>query len=191
MTTSHAGAARRLEAAVLWAARGLAIVAALAIVVMGLAIALQVVVRATTGHSIPGMIEIAQSCLVVAIFLGLAWAGLHGEHVAVRVVTDRLSARTNRVLDLIIWSVSAVFLAWATWASGVRSISATGRNESGFSVAIYWPQWPWRWVIVIGFGALVAVCIVNVVRVIVGVPPYSEEYRASMDGGPAESGDRA
>src|SRR5690625_7600923 len=60
-------------------ARTLAVLSAAAIVVMVIAITIDVFVRNTTGASLGGMIEIAETAMVTAVAFGLAWAGVRSE----------------------------------------------------------------------------------------------------------------
>ncbi|WP_324651305.1 TRAP transporter small permease [Georgenia sp. H159] len=149
----------------------LAIIATLSIIVLMLAIALDVTFRFTTGASVPGMLELAESCLVVAVFFGLAWAGIQGEHIAVTLVANRFGPRVNRVFDLVTWTVSTAFLAWLVYASIERARAATALGESRFGL-IEWPLYPWRWVIVIGLAALLLVSLANLLRSAMGREPY-------------------
>ena len=61
------------------------------------------------------------------------------------------------------WAFSSVVVAWFTFATGARAVSATRLNETRMGL-VQWPTWPLRWVIVIGFAALLLVCLVNMIR---------------------------
>jgi|UPI00038036A5 TRAP-type C4-dicarboxylate transport system permease small subunit len=143
------------------------VIAALSLVVLMFAITLDVVVRYLTKASVPGMLEIAESCLVISIFFGLPLAAVRGEHVAVSLVTDRLGAAAARACALFAWAVTSLFLAWMSWASIVRALDATQRGEERFGL-IRWPIWPMRWVIVVGLVVFFTVALLNVIRVIAG-----------------------
>ncbi|MGO2112238.1 MAG: TRAP transporter small permease [Pseudoclavibacter sp.] len=159
-----------MKTAVTALSRGFAIISALSIVVLMLAIAADVVMRTVTQASLPGMIELAESCLVIAIFFGLALAGTRGEHVSVTLLADRLNPAWNRVFDIAVWLCSSVFLAWMLWSSTQRAIDSTEQGEERFGL-IRWPMWPLRWVIVIGFAAILIVALLNAVRSITGAGP--------------------
>jgi TRAP-type C4-dicarboxylate transport system permease small subunit len=146
------------------------VIAALSLVVLMLAITLDVITRYITKASIPGVLELAESCLVISIFFGLPIAAVRGEHVAVTLVTDRLNDAWARVCFLVAWAVTALFLAWMTWASITRAIEATERGEERFGL-VRWPVWPMRWVIVIGLLGFLAVAIVNLIRLITNKDP--------------------
>ena len=137
--------------------------AALAIVVLMVAIVIDVVVRYTTGSSVPAMVELAESSLIMAVFFGLAWGGVTGGHVAVTIVADRFSRTVSRMLAILVWGGSSAFLGWFTYATTLRAISATQRKEIRMGL-VQWPMWPMRWVIVLGLAMLCLVCVANTVR---------------------------
>lgn len=145
----------------------LAIISASSIVVLMLAIVTDVTVRTLRGSSVPGVLELAESCLVVAVFFGLAWAGMKGEHVSVSLIADRFGPGANRVFAIVAWALSTGFLAWLLYASVDKAISATRLGESRFGL-MEWPLYPWRWAIAIGVGAFLLVSAANLVRAVKG-----------------------
>ncbi|GAB3618288.1 hypothetical protein GCM10027416_28450 [Okibacterium endophyticum] len=155
---------------VFWLSRVLAILSALSIVVLMLAITADVIARYASEASIPGLLELAESSLVVAVFFGLAWAGVQGEHVAVTLLADRLGERTNRVFDIVVWALATAFLVWFLCAVVERAISSTRAGEQRFGL-MQWPLYPLRWAIAIGIGAFLIVAIANLVRSIAGRRP--------------------
>ena len=157
--------------------RLLAIVAAASIVAMVLAIAADVLVRNATGASLPGMIEVAETSLVVSVFFGLAWAAANGEHVAVTLLTDRFSAAWMRIVNIFVWTLSSAFLAWLLYASTVRAVDSTRMLEERFGI-VRWPMYPMRWVLVVGLVALLLVAILNVLRSALGGNPMGTAGQA-------------
>lgn len=154
-----------MERAVIAASRVFGILGALAVVLMMVAIVLDVVTRWITGASLPAMVEISETSLVISIFLGLSWAAVTGAHVSVSLLTDRLGEVAGRVTSLIAWVLCTVMAAWFTWGTGIRALSATERNEIRMGL-VQWPIWPLRWVIAVGFLILTLVCIANVLRIV-------------------------
>jgi len=143
------------------------VIAAVAIVVLMVAIVIDVVFRQLTGRSLPSMVEISETALVVSIFLGLAWALVTGAHVAVTLVADRLGARTNRVLGIVVWVLCTAISVWFIAAASLRAMVSTDLNETRMGL-VMWPLWPLRWVIVVGFVALALGCVVNLLRALRG-----------------------
>lgn len=161
--------------------RILAILAAASIIVMVVAIAADVVVRNSTGGSLPGMIETAETSLVVSVFFGLAWAGVNGEHVAVTLLTDRFNKIWTRVVNIFIWALSSLFIAWLIYASTLRAMDSTRMLEERFGL-VRWPVYPMRWVLVIGLVALLLVAILNLARTLRGRTPMgpADEVEAAL-----------
>lgn len=152
-----------MERFVIALSRVMAVIAAAAIVVLMTAIVVDVTGRFVTNSSVPAMLEISEGALVVAIFFALAWAGVTGAHVSVTLLADRLGDGWNRVFDISAWVFCSLVVAWLTFASGARAASATRLNETRMGL-VQWPTWPLRWIIVVGFAALLLVCLVNVAR---------------------------
>lgn len=172
-----------MEKAVTATSRLLAIVSALSLVVLMLAIASDVAMRFISKASLPGMLELAESSLVVAVFFGLAWAGIKGEHVAVTLLTDRLGARANAVIGVAVWSVSSVFLTWMLYATFENALDATANLEERFGL-VRWPIYPFRWVIAFGIAVFLLVSILNLVRAIRGRHALGDAHSADSDAQP-------
>ena len=172
-------------------ARTLAVLSASAIVVMVIAITIDVFVRNTTGASLGGMIEIAETAMVTAVAFGLAWAGVQGEHVAVTLVTDRFGPRLTRTTNIFVWILTAFYTGWLSYANILNSIDATRLGEVRFGL-VQWPMYPMRWVLTIGFVSLFLVALVNIYRSITRKGPmgFSDEVEAALadETLPAEAG---
>ncbi|GAA2181300.1 hypothetical protein GCM10009847_22580 [Leucobacter tardus] len=158
----------------------LGVIAAGSLVVLMLATVADVLVRWITRSSLPGMIEIAETALVTSVFLGLAWTSIQGGHVAVSIVTDRLSPRSARAVSTLVWALSAGILAWMSVALFVRAAQSTSASETRFGL-VQWPIWPMRWIIAVGVVLWTVVAIVNLVRALRGRTPYGEATEAVLD----------
>lgn len=158
----------------------LGLLAASALLALMLATVADVAVRFISRSSLPGMLEVAESALVVSVFLGLAWTSMQGSHVAVSIVTDRLRPGVARAVSLAVWLLNAGLLAWMTYASASRALQATALHESRFGI-VQWPIWPLRWVIAIGLALWLVVAIANVVHVIGGRTVHGDESDDVVD----------
>lgn len=150
------------------------VLAAGALVVLMFATVVDVVVRWISRASVPGMLEVAETALVVAAFFGVAWTSVQGGHVAVSIVTDRLAPAAARVVDIAVWVLSAGLLGWMAWANIARASLSTSLKETRFGL-VQWPVWPMRWVIAIGLTLWLIVAVANVIRTVRGRLPYGEE----------------
>lgn len=166
-----------MERVIIGLSRVMGVIAASAIVVLMLAIVADVVTRFVTGSSLPAMVELSESALIVSIFFGLAWAGASGAHVSVTLLTDRLGHGLNRGLGIVVWALSGGLVAWLTYAATLRAISATERNEIRMGL-VQWQMWPLRWVVAVGLAVFFLICIINLVRAVRGMdilPAHTEE----------------
>lgn len=154
-------------------ARVFAILAALGVVVMLWAIIADVGVRNLTNGSLPGMIEIGETMVVLVIFLGMMQAGVSGEHITITLLTGRLKQKVRRGVQLFAWLVSTVILGWMTWATTLRAIASFTGQESRFGI-LSWPIWPARIVIAVGIASMLLAAAWNVVRLLQGRAPMGE-----------------
>lgn len=135
-----------------WLSAVLGVLATIATVVMMLAIVIDVAARGITGASIPGLFELGETVLVAAVFLGMAYTGVTNGHIAVDLLTERLTPAVSRIVVLIAWILTAITLAWFTYATAVRAMASSRSNETRMGL-VNWPVWPARWIIVIGIAA--------------------------------------
>lgn len=148
---------------VIWLSSVLGILATIATLTMMIAIIVDVAARAITGASVPGLFELGETVLVAAVFLGMAYTGATNGHIAVDLLTERLSPAFSRILVLIGWALTAAILIWLIYATGLRALASTESNEMRMGL-VNWPIWPGRWLIVVGLAAMLLVSVVNVIR---------------------------
>ncbi|GEM_PF-1563314 len=145
----------------------LGIAATIATLVMMIAIAIDVVYRLFYDKSVPGVLEVSETALVTAVFLGLAYTGVTNSHIAVDLLTERLPAKAAQWVIATAWIATTVFLAWMLIAVTSRAMDSTAEGEQRFGL-VAWPIWPSRWVIAVGVAAMLLVAIVNVIRTLSG-----------------------
>lgn len=118
-----------------------------------LGIVADVVRRQVTGRSIPGMIELIETFMVVVVFLGLAHAEEAKVHVRMSLVTGVLPfviRRVVKVFGMFACMLGSAWFAWATWERALLSVT-TGEVKPGL---LRFPVWPARLVIAVGFAVL-------------------------------------
>ncbi len=162
-----------LENAVVWTAAVFAMIATLATLGIVFAFVGSVVAR-WLGHPFD-VTNLVSGMLVLATFAGMAWTTVRGEHVSVQVVTEKLSARWNRWIDLFIWVLASGYLIWLLFAAFERAASRTWPVQEmvidGVGLA---PLWPWRWVFAASLIPFLCVVLINLARSIVGRRPYDD-----------------
>lgn len=143
------------------------VVATLATVVMMIAITIDVFYRTLYQKSVSGILEISETALVAAVFLGMSYTGATNSHIQIDLLTERLPHKVRQVLITIAWILTSVFLVWAVYATSTRAIKSTEEGEIRMGL-VNWPIYPSRWIIAIGFMAMLIVALVNVVRTFQG-----------------------
>jgi len=101
--------------------------------------AVDVVGRDIFNHPIPGTVELSQYMLAVFILLGLAYSHQVKAHVAVSIITSRLSRPVQLILNILITLVClfiSFIIAWQGWVVGIE--------EKTVSDMLRVPQYPFR-----------------------------------------------
>ncbi len=130
--------------------RVMAVIGALISAVIMLGISADVVWRQVTGRSIPGMLELVETFMVMVVFLGLAHAEAAGVHVRMTLVTrvlPDLAQRLARTLAMVLCLLGSLWFAWTTGNRAVDSF-LSGEIRMGL---LRFPVWPARIVIAVGF----------------------------------------
>lgn len=161
----------------------LGILATLATLVMMISITIDVAFRILYNRSVPGVLEISETALVTAVFLGLAYTGVTNSHIAVDLLTERLGKRTLRWVLSLAWALSTAYLLWILYATATRAIPSFIARETRMGL-VAWPIWPARWIIVIGIAAMLLVSVANLVRTIAGREVLGADNDERMTGAP-------
>lgn len=119
-----------------------------------------VVMRYFLGHPTPWVDELVGYLLVAAVMLAAADALLHGEHISVDVLTERLAAPGKRRValgGLVAVAVIAALLAWEG-ADMVAFSRMVDLRSNGYLAT---PMWIPQLAVPIGSGLLVAAAVVG------------------------------
>jgi len=130
--------------------RWAALIAGLALLLMMLLGAANVVTTAVLAKPIAGTYELTEMLMVASTFLALALAHADDAHVRVTLLVDRLGRRTRAGFDALAQLGTAVVfaaIAWFGWSAAIHSIGV-GEFSSG---ALPVPIWPAR--LALGLGA--------------------------------------
>jgi TRAP-type C4-dicarboxylate transport system permease small subunit len=152
---------------------GLGILATIATVIMMFSISADVFYRVFYNKSLPGLLEISETSLVAAVFLGMGYTALTNSHVAVDLLVSRINQKIAHVLIAIAWVLTSGLVGWMFYATLHRAMQSTAEREVRMGL-IAWPQYPARWIIVIGLGAMLIVSIFNVIRLLRGKNVYGD-----------------
>jgi TRAP-type C4-dicarboxylate transport system permease small subunit len=107
-----------------------------------------------------GSLEFTQFMMSLIVFLGLAYCGWAGGHVAVDILERPLSGKRFRAVTILLALISAAAFAAIAWYT-VQEAIATQRRLSNM---LRWPYWPFLLVTAFGSAVYAATLIVQGIR---------------------------
>lgn len=144
-------------------AKAMAIISALATVTLMAALTGEVATRFAVGRSLPGMVELSETSLVVIVFFGFAYVALQESHIRMTLATNFAPGGLVRAMRLTAIALSVAFLAWLAYATAGRAITSFETGEYKFGL-LQWPIWPARWAITIGLGVAAVATVILLLR---------------------------
>lgn len=157
--------------------RSAAIAAGVAMLLMMLVGALDVIGTNVFAKPIPAAFEFMATLMVVVIFFSVALAQAQRAHIRVGILTDRLPRRLRWMTDSIQFLCNLAFfvlIAWFGWKSGLRSFEV-GEYASG---AVNWPTSPARFALAIGASVMALQCLYDLICHLLGRRDSTETARA-------------
>ncbi len=166
-------------------AKAMAIISALATVTLMAALTGEVATRFAAGRSLPGMVELSETCLVVIVFFGFAYVALQKSHIRMTLATNFAPGGLVRAARLTATLLSIAFLVWLAYATGGRAIASFQTGEYKFGL-LQWPIWPARWAITIGLSVAAVATVIVLLReigLLTGPRTHADASRASREDG--------
>lgn len=117
------------------------------------------------GHPVPCALEACETIMFASVFLGMAYVALQNGHINVTLFTQRLSSRTQSLIDAGVLLLSAVvfgLLTWSSWGLAWKWFLIREVRLGAFP----WPIWPFRFLFVIGIGLIALQLIFSVLKLI-------------------------
>ena len=145
------------------------------LVAIAVLITAQIVAR-LIGQQIPSADEFAGYCLAASSFLGLAYSFRSGSHIRVTLLADRLGARSQRVLLLLVLLFSVVMIA--IWAFNSLSLvwESYGFKEVSTGILKY-PLWIPQLSMGVGVSLFCLAVLEDLVNVLRGKEPnFQKNY---------------
>ena len=106
-----------------------------------------VVLRYVFNQPFSGSLEVTEFAMSAIVFLGIAYCGLLGGHVAVDILDRPLDDPRLRFIPVILLLVSAMLFAAIAWLSAVEALTSMHRVSN----MMRWPHWPFQ--IAVAFGS--------------------------------------
>ncbi len=140
--------------------RWLALIAGALILLLTLYTVLDVVLRYVFNAPFRGSLEFTQFSMAAIVFLGLAYCGWTGGHVAVDIMQRPLEKPGLRWVPQLLSLVSAVLFAAIAWYSFGEAMATTHR----FSNMLRWPHYPFLLLTAFGSAVYAVVLVIQAVR---------------------------
>ena len=130
--------------------------------------ALDVVMRYLFNRPIQGTYELMEFSLVGASALAFAYVQRVRQHIAISLITDRLSLKWRKLIDIVVLILTLVILILLTWRTGLTAFTSLMTGETTFGI-IAFPVGPAKSVVPVGLGLLCLRVIVQIGEDITGV----------------------
>ncbi len=141
------------------------IVAGVAITLMMLHIAGDILAKLLFNHPIVATLEIVTWYYMVAtVFLPLGYIQIHKKHLMVELFTMKMSPRTLGVLDGIVGIVGAIYVGILCWLTLQHAIEQTLAGEIQDATFFDLPVWPTRWLLPIPTFAMSLIFLTQAIR---------------------------
>lgn len=132
---------------------------------MMLHVTAEVIMRSVFNAPMSGTYEtVAGYYMIAAAFLPWAWLARSDGHIAAEIFTERLSARTQRVLGIFTTLLTIGYMVLFTWQAWVSAERRTAQNEVLEIPTGFLTVWPARWLLPIAGAAMLAVLVLRLAR---------------------------
>ena len=142
--------------------RGLALVAGWILVLLMAYTVLDVVLRYGFNRPFSGSLEITEFAMSAIVFLGIAYCGWIGGHVAVDILERPLDDPRLRFIPVILTFASVVLFAAVAWLTTADALTSMQRVSN----MMRWPHWPFQLTVAFGSAMYAIVLLWQVVQML-------------------------
>jgi TRAP-type C4-dicarboxylate transport system permease small subunit len=123
---------------------------------------LDVVLRYGFNRPFSGSLEVTEFAMSLIVFLGIAYCGWIGGHVAVDILERPLEHPGLRFIPVLLTLVSVVLFAAVAWLSAVEALTSTQRVSN----MMRWPHWPFQLTVAFGSAMYALVLLLQVLQML-------------------------
>jgi TRAP-type C4-dicarboxylate transport system permease small subunit len=128
---------------------------------------LDVVLRYLFNSPFSGSLEITEFAMSVIVFLGIAYCGFTGGHVAVDILDRPLQSPRLRFVPVLLTLASAALFAAVAWLTAAEALTSMQRVSN----MVRWPHWPFQMTVALGSAVYAVVLLVQTVGLLRGKDP--------------------
>jgi|TARA_B100001146_G_scaffold209953_2_gene207396 TRAP-type C4-dicarboxylate transport system permease small subunit len=132
-----------------YVSRPLGAVAGVAVFILMLLTLTEVISRAVSGRSMPGIVEYSEVILTISVFLALGLTQAEGQHITTSIMTSRLHDRPRRAVIGVFGLVGIIVVVVMVAVTAIVAIQSIRTGEYRFGLARV-PLSPARVAVVIG-----------------------------------------
>jgi TRAP-type C4-dicarboxylate transport system permease small subunit len=151
--------------------RALALIGGGVLLLLMLYTVLDVVLRYVFNAPFSGSLELTEFAMSVIVFLGIAYCGWTGGHVAVDILQRPLDDPRLRFVPAALALASAVLFAAIAWLTAAEALSTSQR----LSNMMRWPHFPFQLTVAFGSAMYAAVLLIQTVQLLRRKPSGSED----------------
>jgi TRAP-type transport system small permease protein len=142
--------------------RLLALIAGWVIVGLMVYTVADVILRYIFNRPFSGPIEVTEFAMSVIVFLGIAWCGWLGGHVAVDILERPLEDPRLRFIGVILTFISGVLFLAIAWLTVDEALSTMRRVSN----MMRWPHYPFQFIVALGSAMYAIVLFVQCFRML-------------------------
>jgi len=125
---------------------------------------LDVVLRYGFNKPFSGSLELTEFAMAVIVFLGIAYCGITGGHVAVDILERPLQDPRLRFVPVLLTFSSAVLFAAIAWLTAAEALTSMHRVSN----MVRWPHWPFQLTVAVGSAMYALVLLFQTIDILRG-----------------------
>ncbi len=123
---------------------------------------LDVVLRYGFNRPFSGSLELTEFAMSAIVFLGIAYCGWIGGHVAVDILERPLEDPRLRFVPVLLILLSAVLFFVMAWLTAVEALTSMHRVSN----MMRWPHWPFQLTVAFGTAMYAIVVLIQSIRLL-------------------------